>query len=556
MPNLIPASPFTRIGRYPVVRRLGSGAMGEVYEVEDLELGRRVALKILSAETAAVPQFRERFRREAVAMAQVRHPHVVQVFELGAHGDLPFFTLELVEGGDCATLIERQIRLEVPELARIGQQAAQGLGAAAARGLVHRDVKPANLLLHNDQVKVSDFGIAREVEAKTGLTQYGIVMGTPEYMAPEQAMGMPVDLRADIYALGISLYQLATLQLPFTGDPGAVLQMQVDRPLPSPRDFRPDLSEAFLRVLLRMLDKDPRRRPQSYDELGADLAPLRGAHQEETLDGMPGTLLFVDGPLTGRKIVLPEGEFVAGREVDCQLVLDDPQASRRHAAFVRGVTGLDVRDLGSRNGVLVNTARVTSARLRVGDLVQVGSTTFKVLSAPALHSPVVARPTSTPAPPSAPPVEGRANFLAQLAAALVDPSPHSRILQVLPELLEADPELLPVGRLIVTRWNPGAHGQVVLHEARSAADAVPPLSSAIQAVCSSGRPIILDDARVDPSYSAEAGQVARVLCAPLSYQGRVLGALYADSTTTRALTSAETSFFTAVGHLLSAAWRP
>src|SRR5947209_4218700 len=126
------------IGRYKVVKRLGSGAMGEVFEVVDPELGRHVALKLLSADMSASSSARERFRREAVAMAQIRHPHVLQVYELDSWNNQPFFTMELVEGGDCATYIEQSVVLAMPHLARLLYQTAQGLGAAAVRGLVHR----------------------------------------------------------------------------------------------------------------------------------------------------------------------------------------------------------------------------------------------------------------------------------------------------------------------------------------------------------------------------------------------------------------------------------
>src|SRR4029077_7263484 len=145
------------IGRYETVKRLGAGAMGEVFEVIDTDLGRHVGLKLLSPGMAASSSARERFRREAVAMAQIRHPHVLQVYEFDAWNNQPFFTMELVEGGDCATYIEQSVVLAAPHLARLLYQSAEGLQAAAERGLVHRDVKPANLLLHSGSVKVSDF---------------------------------------------------------------------------------------------------------------------------------------------------------------------------------------------------------------------------------------------------------------------------------------------------------------------------------------------------------------------------------------------------------------
>jgi hypothetical protein len=340
--------------------------------------------------------------------------------------------------------------------------------------------------------------------------------------------------------------------LPFTGEPGAVLQAQVDKPLPHPRTFRSDLSDAFCRVLQKMLDKDPRRRHQSYEELCADLNPLRGGDLADTNDqSRPGSLLFADGPLTGRKIVLPMGDFVVGREVDCQLVIDDPQSSRRHAAFTRGVDGLSVRDLGSRNGVLVNTARVPQAQLRVGDLVQIGSTTFKILAAPVSREMSALRPPSVNSHVS----ESRVAFLARLARVLTGTNPGQAMQKVLPELLEGRPELMPIGRLVLVRWASGQAGQVVMHEARTAADAVPPLTTLLQQVCLSGRGVTFPDARTEPKYASESPKVAFVVCSPLVHRGQVLGAIYADSLSPQQVTPAEASFFEAVGHLVATAVR-
>jgi len=495
MPQALPAT----IGRYAVKKLLGAGAMGQVFEVVDGELGRHVALKLLSPDMAASSSARERFRREAVAMAQLRHPHVLQVFELDAWNNQPFFTMELVEDGDCATYIEQAKVLAVPHLARLLFQTAQGLAAAASQGLVHRDVKPANLLIQAGEVKVSDFGIVRHVEATGGLTQYGIVMGTPEYMAPEQAMGQSVDLRADIYALGVSLYQLATCMLPFSGEAGAVLQMQVERPLPDPRDLRPDLPEVVVRLMRRMTEKDPNHRYQSYEELCADLAPLIGEGAQ--VSGAPGALVYADGALAGRKIELPEGEFVMGRQPDCNLVLDDPQCSRRHALFLRDPQGLLVRDLGSRNGVLVNGVKAASQRLALGDLVMVGASGFKVISA----APVVAQTLSHGARGDA-----RVGLLSRLARRLTEKEPLMACSPILAELVKGDGGALPVNRLLLVRWQTGQPGRVVLHESRRAEDAVPPLSAVIQRACELRQPLVLRDVRTDPRFSSVAGGVATV----------------------------------------------
>ena len=532
------------LGRYQVVKRLGAGAMGEVFEVVDTDLGRHVALKLLSEDMAASSSARERFRREAVAMAQIRHPHVLQVYEFDNFNNQPFFTMELVEGGDCATYIEQSVTLAAAHLARLLYQTAQGLSAASERGLVHRDVKPANLLLHANQVKVSDFGIVRHVEATGGLTQYGIVMGTPEYMAPEQAMGQQVDLRADIYALGVSLYQLATCMLPFSGEAGAVLQMQVERPLPDPRELRPDLPEAVVRLMRHMTEKDPKRRYQSYEELCADLAPLMGDPAQISLNGAAGALVYSDGPLAGRKIELPEGEFVMGRQPDCHLVLDDPQCSRRHVLFLRDAQGLMVRDLGSRNGVLINGVRSGSQRLQVGDVVQVGNSGFKVIvGAPIVHD----------TPNVGPKGDARVGMLGRMARRLGDADPVKALGPLLGELVKGDAGLLPANRLVLVRWQSGAAGKVLLHEARKPADAIQPLSAVIQRACELRQPLVLRDAGTDPRFAKQAGGVATVFCAPLLKGEEVLGALYADATETCELGAPETTFFEAVASLTALA---
>lgn len=258
-----------KIGKYPVVKRLGVGAMGEVYEVEDPELGRHVALKILLPEMAANPTFLERFRREAVAMAQVRHPHVLQVYELGLQFKQPFFTMELVDGSDCATYIEQSRQLTVAELARIGMQAAQGLAAAAAVGLVHRDVKPANVMVDDDRrVRLMDFGLAKFLASDHEVTGAGHVVGTYRYMSPEQLQAEPLDARADLYSLGVVIYELLTGRVPYGGKTPLDLWNQVlaNDPLPVTQ-LNPDADAQLARVAHRLMRKEPSERYQTAEEV-------------------------------------------------------------------------------------------------------------------------------------------------------------------------------------------------------------------------------------------------------------------------------------------------
>jgi hypothetical protein len=542
----MPSSSFPpSIGRYKVLKRLGSGAMGEVFEVEDGDLGRRVALKLLSAEMATSPTSRERFRREAKAMAQIRHPHVLQVYELGLMGDQPFFTMELVEGGDCANYIEQGAVLPVVELARLSQQSSLGLAAAAKHNLVHRDVKPANLLLHESQVKVSDFGIVRHVESSGGLTQYGIVVGTPEYMAPEQAMGLPVDIRADIYALGISLFQLATNVLPFSGEAGSVLQMQVDKPLPDPREYRKDLPEAFVRLLRKMTAKDPAQRFQTYEELGTSLLPFMGTAPGVVFRERPGGLVFADGALEGARVDLHQGEFVVGRQPDCNLVLDDAQASRRHALFLLDDAGLLVRDLGSRNGVLINGVQVTSGRLRINDIVTIGATNFRVIGERA--------PAAAAGGPGPALADARLLTLHRLSKALCGFDPLQETTDALGAMLTAKDQVLPVGRVMVVRYQNAKLGDVVVHQARTPEDHVEPLYSAMQAVALGRRSLSVPDAKADARFAQNTSPTAAFLCAPLVRGPDVIGVLYADSRTTAAFEPRDLTFFEVIAHTVATA---
>jgi serine/threonine-protein kinase len=528
------------LGRFQVVRQLGEGGMGAVYEGVDASLGRHVALKVLSPHMAANPEYRERFRREAVAMAQVAHPHVLQVYELGEHEGTPFFAMERVEGGDCQGQLARG-PVPVAEVVRWIHQAALGLAAAAARGLVHRDVKPANLMLHQGQVKVADFGIAREVQGTGALTRVGMVMGTPDYIAPEQAMGAPVDLRADIYALGATCFHLLAGRPMYQGNPLEVMQAQVDRPAPDVRSLRPEVPDGLAELLRHMLGKRPDARPQSYAEVLAGLAPFLEQGSE---GGDPGALVFTEGPTAGKRVELPQGEFVVGRQADCHLVLDSQNASRRHALFYRDGRGLQVRDLGSRNGVLVNGVRTSSARLKVGDRVRVGSETFAIGAAAAMDGRTAQ---------SVEVVSPRLGLLQQLAQRAAS-GPLESYIQLLPELVRSP--LLGLNRLALVVWEAG-RPRTLCHEGRLEEDrSVNPLQSAILQVQGAGQLLALPDARVDARFQVTNPEVAAVLCAPLRTGGPVFGVLYADAREPRAFSPDDLALFEAVAALTSLAVRP
>ncbi|WP_165249580.1 serine/threonine-protein kinase [Paludisphaera soli] len=273
-----------RLGTYEVKGVLGRGGMGVVLKAHDPALGRNVAIKVLSAPLATCGASRRRFLREARAAAAVVHEHVVSVFAVVESAGLPFLVMEYVPGRSLQERIDRFGPLGLAEILRIGRQTAAGLAAAHAQGIVHRDVKPANILLEDgvERVRLTDFGLARVV-ADAALTRSGVIAGTPHYMAPEQASGSAVDHRADLFSLGSTLYAAAAGHPPFRAEtPLGVLRRVCDdrqRPL---RAINPEVP-AWLETLIdRLLAKDPDDRFATADEV-ADLLERCLAHVQQPL---------------------------------------------------------------------------------------------------------------------------------------------------------------------------------------------------------------------------------------------------------------------------------
>jgi serine/threonine-protein kinase len=268
------------IGPYEVRGVIGRGGMGIVLKGFDPALNRFVAIKVLAPELATSGAARRRFAREAKAAAAVVHEHVIAIHSVDASGTLPYLVMPYVAGESLQERIDRVGPLEPIEVLRIGMQVADGLAAAHAQGLVHRDIKPANILLENgvERVKITDFGLARAFDA--GLTQSGVIVGTPQYMAPEQANGDPVDHRADLFSLGSVLYAMSTGLAPFRAEsPLAVLRRVVDENPRPVREINPDIPDWLDAIIARLQSKIPADRPATAEEvnqiLGRQLAKLQ-----------------------------------------------------------------------------------------------------------------------------------------------------------------------------------------------------------------------------------------------------------------------------------------
>ncbi len=263
------------LGKYRIEELIGSGGFAWVYRGYDPTLDIPVALKVLKPQFAGDPTFEERFRREASTAARLRHPNIVKIYAVGRDGDAVYFAMDYLPSG-LANKLEAAPFLPDEFVIRVGIDVARALGFAHREGVIHRDIKVDNILfdVHGNAV-VADFGIARAVSGYTQQTGTNMVVGTPQYFAPEQARAKPLDGRADIYSLGVSLYRAATGRLPFEGDDWyEIARAHVEDPPPPPRSVNPAVSPAFERLLLRCLAKHVDDRPTTGEQLAEELAEV------------------------------------------------------------------------------------------------------------------------------------------------------------------------------------------------------------------------------------------------------------------------------------------
>src|SRR4051794_25559610 len=262
-------------GRYRLERRIGTGGMADVYLAEDESLGRNVAIKVLAERYAEDEQFVERFRREAQAAAGLNHPNIVSIYDRGEADGSYYIAMEFLDGRSLKDEIVEDGPLPAPRAIDYALQILQALRFAHRNGVVHRDIKPHNIIVGRDRrLKVTDFGIARAGASQ--MTEVGSIIGTAQYLSPEQARGQQVRPPADLYSLGVVLYEMLTGRVPFDGDSAVAIAMKhvSENPRP-PRELNPSIPPALEQVVLRALAKDPALRYQSADEMAADLERVR-----------------------------------------------------------------------------------------------------------------------------------------------------------------------------------------------------------------------------------------------------------------------------------------
>jgi serine/threonine-protein kinase len=262
--------------RYAIRYELGRGAMGIVYCAQDQILGRNVALKKLPGDLREDADLIRRFKQEARALARLSHPHIVQVYDFVQDCDRAWIAMELIEGHDLADHLENKGMIPINETVRLATQMSEGLAYAHERGVIHRDFKPANVILSDDgAAKITDFGLAKTAQSSVH-TQVGSILGSPAYMSPEQTQGKAVDAHSDIYAAGVTFYQMISGRLPFTGDFESIIAQKLTQsPVPL-SDLNGDLPKQLKDMVSQMLAKEPHRRPHNMNQVAEVLRSVSG----------------------------------------------------------------------------------------------------------------------------------------------------------------------------------------------------------------------------------------------------------------------------------------
>lgn len=311
------------LGKYKLIERIGQGGMAQVYKAIQPTIERPVAVKVLHSHLSDSEDFVARFKREARGLGLLQHPHIVHVIDFDVADGVYFMVVDYVPGKTLRAYLDERGVLDYAEALRIAAQLADALAYAHRRGTIHRDIKPANVLFKDEtdqHVVLTDFGIGRLLTDAT-MTMSGSVIGTPAYMSPEAVMGQRVDARADIYSLGIILYEMVTGHVPYTGNtPMSVIMKQVNEPLPSLRKVKPDMPEALVQLIEKALEKDPAKRFQTADEFLAAIRAVEAAlHGDDQTTAFYRTIVVPDQAPAGFPDATPPPDASGSREQVSQL---------------------------------------------------------------------------------------------------------------------------------------------------------------------------------------------------------------------------------------------
>ena len=374
-------------GRFQILEERGRGGMAAVFKAHDCVLQRTVALKVLLPAMAANKEFTERFRREAITAANLRHPNIVTIYDVGSHDRFQYIVMEYLGGPTLQREIQRTGPLPTTRLLHILGQLAGALDYAHKQGLVHRDVKPANIILGpGDHATLTDFGLVKAARKST-LTGEGRTMGTLRYMSPEQAMGRELDARADVYSLGVVVYEMLVGETPFSGTtPYGMLHSVIYETPPPLLQRNSSIAPGVESAVFRALSKDANRRFGTAGEFAQKVAAAAGtgAAVVVTTDALHEALLILN-TAEGLKYPIYQSGATIGRDADNDIVLPYRQVSRRHAQIECTQSSCTVRDLGSTNGTFVNGRPLAPRErhpLRPGDGLRMGPVTLTASQPP------------------------------------------------------------------------------------------------------------------------------------------------------------------------------